>query len=197
MPAKPLSVNLLEHDEFAESPIGRIVTWATTYGRYIMITTEIVVLLAFISRFSLDRKLTDLNQSINEKQAIIEANQPFEDDVNRIQKQLARIKSLTQNQTKLVENLDLLKSLMPPGVYLNSLSLSGASITADVIAGSSESFGLFMDNLEQTSQFLSIDIGDINKIPLRGITFHLTVALQAPPPVQTAPAVSQGSNPGY
>ena len=66
MPAKTVDVNLLEKDDFSESPIGRIVTWAITYGRYIMILTEIVVLLAFISRFSLDRKLTDLNEAIGQ-----------------------------------------------------------------------------------------------------------------------------------
>src|SRR3989344_3425468 len=77
MPATKFSridINLIGEGDFSRTPIGRIVTWATTYGRYIMILTEIIVLLAFISRFSLDRKLTDLKEEITQKQAIIETN---------------------------------------------------------------------------------------------------------------------------
>ena len=75
MPAKQPTINLIGEEEMAHTPVGRIVAWAVTYGRYIMIGTEIIVLLAFISRFSLDRKLTDLNDEVSQKQAIIDANQ--------------------------------------------------------------------------------------------------------------------------
>ena len=80
MPANQ-NINLLGDSEMDHTPVGRIVNWAVTYGRYIMIGTEIVVLLAFISRFSLDRKLTDLKEEVGQKQEIIEANLPFEGEV--------------------------------------------------------------------------------------------------------------------
>ena len=67
MPAKPIEINLLGQEDLKHTPQGRILNWALTYGRDIMIGTEIVVLLAFISRFSLDRKLTDLKEEISQK----------------------------------------------------------------------------------------------------------------------------------
>ena len=74
MPETPNSnINLLKNSS-DQSPLDRITDWALTYGRYIMIGTEIVVLLAFISRFSLDRKLTDLKEEIGQKQQILLAN---------------------------------------------------------------------------------------------------------------------------
>jgi Tfp pilus assembly protein PilN len=190
MPAKTVSVNLLEKDQ-SESPIGRIITWATTYGRYIMITTEIVVLLAFISRFSLDRKLTDLNEAIAQKQAIIQANQPFENDVKKIQSQLATIKSLTTTQGKLVDMLILLKSLMPPDVYMNTIAISADHISADVNAGSTDGFGMFLENLQQTQQFVSVDIASIKKQPQTGIRFQLSITLSAPAKSRSAASAAK------
>ena len=67
MPADIVRINLLGSQDLEHTPWGRIVAWATTYGRYIMITTEIIVLLAFISRFSLDRKNTDLTEEVTQK----------------------------------------------------------------------------------------------------------------------------------
>ncbi len=79
MPAQPVSVNLLDQPEFTSSSIARLINWTITYGRYIMIGTEVIVLVAFISRFSLDRKLTDLREEIAQKQIILEANADFSD----------------------------------------------------------------------------------------------------------------------
>jgi hypothetical protein len=64
-------INLLPREEFEKKPIGKFLTWALSIGRYIIIFTELIVILAFLSRFKLDRDLSDLNQSIREKQAVI------------------------------------------------------------------------------------------------------------------------------
>ena len=90
MPAT-ISINLLGQEDLSHTPGGRMVQWAMTYGRYIMILTEIVVLGAFVSRFSLDRKLTDLKEEITQKQAIIEANSELEQNIRTLQNQLERI----------------------------------------------------------------------------------------------------------
>src|SRR3972149_8842018 len=103
MPAKQIRINLLGSSDLEHTPWGRLVSWATTYGRYIMITTEIVVLLAFISRFSLDRKNTDLTEELTQKQAIIQANLEFERDIKSLQINLATAKKLIAEQSKPTE----------------------------------------------------------------------------------------------
>jgi Tfp pilus assembly protein PilN len=180
MSAKTVDVNLLEKDEFSESPIGRIVTWAISYGRYIMILTEIVVLLAFVSRFSLDRKLTDLNEAIGQKQAIIEANQPFEEELSRIQTQLTRTKSLLSSQSKPIEMLGIIKNILPSDVILESLTITPEKITVEANAGSTQGFATLMNNLQATNQFLKVDIGEIKKLPTGSIQFQYTVTTAQP-----------------
>ena len=177
MPANPIAINLLGQEDLAHSPQGRLVKWALTYGRYIMIGTEIVVLLAFISRFSLDRKLTDLKEEIGQKQEILEANTPFENDFRNTQDHLAKIKTLVSSQSEPVDMLKLLSSLMPPDVYLNSLEISNEKITADVIAGTTLGFSQFIGGLQASKNISRVELGDVKKDPLNGIAFKFTATL--------------------
>lgn len=195
MPADQSQVNLLGHDVLEESPIGRIVSWATTYGRYIMITTEIVVLLAFISRFSLDRKLTDLNEAIEQKQAIIEANLPFEQDILKLQNKLAQIKSIIKAQQQPLDLLTLIKSVLPSDVYLQKLTIQDNTLKMKAVAQSTIGFTVFVNNLQSIRQFTRVDMSDVKKIPAEGIVFEISAQLaqaQKPAPkAEPAPAASE------
>lgn len=180
MPAKTPTINLLQRDDLENSPIGRITTWAVTYGRYIMIGTEIIVLLAFISRFSLDRKLTDLKEEIGQKQAILKANQDFENSFKQLQERLVQVKTLLNNQSKPVEIVSLFQTMLPPDVYLESLDYTPERLLISATAGSTPGFSQFIANLQGTKQITQIDVGDIKKQPLVGIQFKITAYLVKP-----------------
>jgi len=181
MSAHNISINLIGEEEMEHTPIGRIVTWAVTYGRYIMIGTEIVVLLAFISRFSLDRKLTDLNEEISQKQAIIEANVDFEQEFRDVQNQLTNIQKLIKTPTHMIEALDTVQSLLPIDVYLNSLEITPNKLTADAVAGTAGGFSTLIANLQSTKFFKDVDIGDIKRDQIHGIQFQFVAALASAP----------------
>jgi len=179
MPANNITINLLGDSDMEHTPVGRIVNWAITYGRYIMIGTEIVVLLAFISRFSLDRKLTDLKEEVSQKQDIIEANLPFEKDVRILQDKLAKIKTLIAAPVKPLDALTIFQTILPQGVYLSSYDLNKDKLLIQATAGSTQSFAQFMTNLQSSKYLTAIDIGDIKRDPLAGIQFAFTAQLVA------------------
>jgi Tfp pilus assembly protein PilN len=180
MPANNISINLIGDSEMDHTPLGRIVSWAVTYGRYIMIGTEIVVLLAFISRFSLDRKLTDLKEEISQKQDIIEANTSFENDVRLLQSKLAAIKTLSAIPINSLDTLTVFQSLMPSGVYLQSFDLSKDTLTIQAIAGSTFAFSQFIANLQATKSLTAIDISEMKRDPILGIQFAFTTKIVSP-----------------
>ncbi len=177
MPANNISINLLGDSEMEHTPLGRIVSWAVTYGRYIMIGTEIVVLLAFISRFSLDRKLTDLKEEVTQKQDIIEANLPFEKEVRALQDKLAKIKTLVVQPVDPLNSLTMFQTLLPQGVSLQSYDLSRDKLTIQASAGSTGAFARFMANLQSSKNLKAIDIGDIKRDPIIGIQFAFTAQI--------------------
>lgn len=142
-----------------------------------MIGTEIVVLLAFISRFSLDRKLTDLKDEVTQKQDIIQANLPFETDVRSLQNKLAKAKALSSQSVDPISVLSSFQTLLPFGVYLKSFDLSKNVLTVQAIAGSTDSFSQFIANLEASQNLTSVDIGNIKRDPLLGIQFSFTATV--------------------
>ncbi len=178
MPAVEQSqINLLGQESLEETPIGRIVTWATTYGRYIMIMTEIVVLLAFISRFSLDRKRADLDDAIESKKAIIEANQVFESQYRTIQEELNKIRTIIDNQEKPVAMLQIMKSILPQDIMFTSYAFSGDKLSIKAKSKSTEGFRTFINNIQSIREFYRVDIGEISKTPTEGIAFQFQVSL--------------------
>lgn len=177
MPAIPLNVNLLGEQDLGRTPLGRIVSWATTYGRYIMIGTEVVVLLVFISRFSLDRKLTDLKEEIEQKQAIIAANVDFENDFRITQDTLGKIRLLLITQERPLIILDDLQALLPPDVYFENLDISKDKITIRGVAGTTLGFAQFLANLNASKELTRVEINDIKKRPPLGILFILSAAI--------------------
>ena len=177
MPAKPITINLLGQEDLKHTAQGRIIGWALTYGRYIMIGTEIVVLLAFISRFSLDRKLTDLKEEISQKQAILEANASLEQDIRLIQDHLVKVKQTTANQSIPLDELLLLQTLLPPDVYVDTLDVTPDHLAVTAFAGTTHGFSQFLTNLGAAKQFSRVDLGDIRKNALTGIEFQFTAYL--------------------
>lgn len=177
MPANSIAINLLGDSDMEHTPVGRIVGWAVTYGRYIMIGTEIVVLLAFISRFSLDRKLTDLKEEVTQKQDIIEANLAFEKDIRLLQDKLAKVKILINQTANPLTAVTLFQSILPQGVYLKSYDLNKNVLTIQAIAGSTDAFSQLMRNLQSSQYLTAIDIGDISRDPLLGIQFAFTAKI--------------------
>lgn len=139
-----------------------------------MIGTEIVVLLAFISRFSLDRKLTDLKEEVSQKQDIIQANLPFENDVRALQDKLGKIKTLKSTPSGALPVLTSFQTILPAGMYLTSLTLEGDHLTVSAVAGSTGALAQFLANMKNTKNLTNVDIGDITRDQLLGIQFTFT-----------------------
>ncbi len=177
MPAKEIRINLLGSQDLGHTPWGRLVEWATTYGRYIMITTEIVVLLAFISRFSLDRKNTDLTEELRQKQAIIEANLDFERDIKSLQAHLNTAKTLLADQAKPIDLMNTLETLIPADVFLSSIDITQNKISIAATAGTSRGFAQFLSNVQSVPYIQNVLLGDIRREPTTGIEFDLTADL--------------------
>lgn len=178
MPAVLPQINLVGEQDLAHTPWGRLITWATTYGRYIMITTEIVVLLAFISRFSLDRKLTDLNEEISQKQDIITANLEFENDIRSLQDRIKGIKTRIGEQSATAEIITDIQRSLPPDVFFETLEVSSEKISGKTVAGTTGGFSQFLANITSNTKFSSIEVGEIKKHPLTGIQFQWTTTIK-------------------
>ena len=186
MPAEIL-INLIGQEDLSHTPQGRIVQWAMTYGRYIMILTEIVVLGAFVSRFTLDRKLTDLKEEITQKQAIIEANVELETQIRTAQAQIDQVKKLIDGQAQPKDTLNLVESFLPLDVYLQSLDIKQNTLAMHATAKTTGGFAQLLANLKALKQLTNVSIGSIQRTPLVGIQFDIKANIGPQKPEKPKP----------
>lgn len=161
MPAN--AINLLSRTDFDKTPVGKFLRWSLTYGRYIIVCTEIIVLVAFIYRFSLDRRITDLNEEIEQKSAIIQANQEFENQFRNLQKRTQEIGKLFINQDIGYKLMQHLQQITPQGATYIRMSVEENAVSINGTADSNSSFALFLNQLNNSPYLTNIDIRSLSK----------------------------------
>lgn len=86
----------------AQTTLDKFINWSLSYGRVIVMVTELIALLAFLYRFGLDRQLSDLHDSIKQQQTIVAASKPAEDNFRNLQTRLALVKQyIMSSQTSM------------------------------------------------------------------------------------------------
>jgi hypothetical protein len=143
---RTIAVNLISQDELSQSAVGKVMLWALSIGRYIVVFTELIVIMSFLSRFKLDRELTDLNEAINRQKAIILSYGNLESDFRYTQSQLELVRS-TQTKVSPTSVLAMLSQTTPPDVKVNQLQLTDKGIQFSAIALSPQGFISFISNL--------------------------------------------------
>lgn len=151
-------LNLYPEDPFFDTAIGRIMRWAVGAGRHIIIFTELIVIVSFFSRFVLDRQLTDLNSSIQQKQSIIESYGDLESSFRMAQQQEKDIQAILGQQGRL-EVFQLLSQITPPDVKYSSISLSGGNLSLVGKAGSLQTLIVLVENAKRNPAFQRISVG--------------------------------------
>lgn len=178
MPAKKIKINLLPQEEFAGTTFGRILSWALSSFRVIVIITEMVVMLAFLSRFWLDARLTDLNELIKQKQTIISSQKDFEKEFRELQKRIAIFAALSKKEPKATTLIREISSRTPGGVLLSSLSIAEDKVLIRAIAESERSVAQFITNLESSDIYQSVILSGVDSDPEipNGLVFSLNLS---------------------
>jgi hypothetical protein len=153
-------INLLPKDSFEFSTLGRFLTWATTAGRVLVVLTEFVVLLAFGSRFYFDKKLNDLSEVLDQKQAQIEAFAGTEADIRKVLAKQAVVDAYMQGNLQLPTKYSDLASIMPPGVKLDKLTIDSTGMNMGGEAESELGFAQLLRGLKQIPTVSRLSIRD-------------------------------------
>ena len=189
MSAKPVvfKINLVPKDPFFQSPLGRTLKWALSVGRYIVIFTELVVIISFATRFSLDRQVTDLNDAIVQKESIIDSYGDLEDNVRLAQQKIENYQQVSQQAT-VIDIFPKLTELTPTDVRLESLVIRGASINLEGVTRSQSALKILITNLQLSQGIynLTVDKIETNQQDLIG-GFRFRIRFDTNPPQVKAP----------
>ncbi len=164
-------VSLLPDSENSASIISRTIRWLTTVGRVVIIFTELIVVSAFLSRFWLDRKNSDLSEVVRQQKAILKSTQDFEKELALVQKKIAYIKNSYQRPVDYKNKLISLVESTPPEITYESVKLtydaekSETLSSVTIIAKSEEAIISFVTNLALNPNIKYVDVGSITKKP--------------------------------
>ncbi|PJE70126.1 hypothetical protein COU97_01355 [Candidatus Shapirobacteria bacterium CG10_big_fil_rev_8_21_14_0_10_48_15] len=175
MAAPKSEIELLPQEGWEKGTLGKLLKWALTAGRYIVIVTELAVIMAFLSRFKFDRELTDLHEEIKQKQAVIQSAQSFETEFRFLQKRLEALSALEENRLKTMALLTHLSQILPLDVYLDSLSIDQEAVSLNAQAASEMGLATFISQLKQSTYFKEITLSQVslNSATAVGIKFQI------------------------
>ncbi len=150
---KEPKINLLPQEEFAQSTLGRILKWLLTSFRLIVIATEMVVMIAFLSRFWLDAQISDLTDAIAQKTSVIVSYAQTEKSMLEAQKQLSIFSALAYDKSKYLPLLQTITTQLPQDVQVTSLTIDSNQLQLRATTSSETSASTFMLNLKNTGLF--------------------------------------------
>ncbi len=154
-------INLLPQEEFEASTLGRILRWAMTTFRIIVIVTEMIVMAAFLSRFWLDSQNSDLTDEIKIQTAQIAVQSDFETEFTNFQKQLTVFKEIDKS-TKYSGVLLKITTSVPSEITLESISVQDNSAQIKGTALSEVGIAQYSSNLKADKFFKKVSLGQIN-----------------------------------
>ncbi len=165
---KKQQINLLPQEEFAGSTVGRILKWILSTFRMIVVITEVVVMGAFLSRFYLDARISDLNRQIKDQQTIITSFKDFEGVFRGTQQKIQIATSLIDSQKKVLSEITDITSLTPPDVILFSFSFIGSDASVRALTPSEFSISQYIANLKGSEKFGKIELTQISTAETTG-----------------------------
>jgi len=175
-----IRINLLPKDPFLSSTAGRFLQWVLGVGRYLVVFTELVVIISFGSRFTLDRRVTDLNNGILQKSTIISSYGDLEDKVKEIQKKTESYEQVEQKQN-LANAFPALSEITPQDVALTNLTVQPGAVSFSGKTNSTNSLNLLINNLVLSSKFTDVAVERLTSGTAQepGFTFKINATVKA------------------
>lgn len=170
-----IEINLVPKDPFFQTPLGRFMQWALSAGRYIVIFTELVVIGSFLTRFTLDRQITDLNNEILQKEEQIKGYGTLEADFRSAQSRVEQYKQVVQERN-IAEVFPQLTAITPIEVTYDLVSISPVRVVMSGSALSRDSFNTLINNLQLSNIFKNVTINKIEspEDDLPGFSFDIS-----------------------
>jgi hypothetical protein len=167
MPKKLPSINLVKtkHIDFFEKFIG----WALTIGRLVVILTELIALICFVYRFSLDSQLIDLHSKIKQEQAVVNFLKKDEESYRNLQDRLKIAKTFALAGTERLKVFNDVLAFTPKGITFTDFSLSSDRLRMSANVESIFSLSAFIESLKAYPKIDSISIDKIENRPSTGL----------------------------
>jgi len=180
MSARIKEINLLPKEKWEVGITGKLLKWALNTGRYVVIFTELVVISAFLYRFGLDRKLTDINASIKQKTAIVDSYGDLENSFRRLQTKLTTIKEVGENNLDVDFVLTNLSQITPEETTYSTIDITDKSVSLQGQTLSETGLATLLFKAQESQVFSGVSLDNVSSATdkTQAINFRLVLAVE-------------------
>ena len=173
----------------------RILTFALTIGRVLVIVTEAIALGAFLFRFGLDRQLVDLHDRIQQEQAIVALLKSNEATYRNLQDRLTFAKTITTSEASSIKLYQDIFQMIPSDMSLITLSAATTTVHVEAEASSLLTLTAFVNKLRAYQAVQSVSLDKIENKSEQGIiSAVLTINLKKDAINQVVQQTSRAQN---
>lgn len=158
-----INLNLIPQESVDKRLGGRILVWVLSYGRYIIVLTNFIVILVFLSRFVLDRKISDLYEEIDEKQAVVEANLAFIKDFRLVNDKINLASTLYPRTLYHNKILEFLPGATPENLFVSELEFTPTQLTLSGTVENEAGLSTLISELRASNNFQTIDLSSLTQ----------------------------------
>jgi len=173
-----INLNLLHPKGVPTKLPERFLKWLITYGRFIVIFVEVIVVAAFLTRFKLDADLDNLKNQINLDLPYVEGLATDEALIKQTQTKLALIEKIYLNDDKWQETIVEISAQIPSSIVFTGLQIEekdekSVNFRISGATFSNSDLGIFLNNLRSLDKFSEINLSSISFDQLQ-IVFTIT-----------------------
>lgn len=163
MPKHAPTINLL-HKVNGSSSTDKVLTWALSVGRWIVIGTELVVICAFIGRFSLDIRQSDLKEDIETQKNHIRAFASVEQEFRGVQKRINSVGSALALQPDVRTIFSEFNKSFPQttDLKINKFNWSKNIIVISGEAVDEKTISIFENNLRSSALIKNVNLTNVS-----------------------------------
>lgn len=131
---QPKSINFLDPVAMPTDRWANAYLWLSNIGKNALIVVEVIVLIAFFSRFFLDKQNNDLAEEINSQVSLLENNSWKQSSIryDNFQKLLSDIGKIKKGQTLNSKKISEIISAIPGSLGVKSFSFSGSRVSITI-----------------------------------------------------------------
>jgi hypothetical protein len=126
---KRFRINLLVKKE--RRVLNETITYLNSYAKYVIVLTQIVVLMVFFIKIILDQTVIDLKETIDQKNQIILTAREMIDNNNLLAKKLIEVDKILLVNNFRYTTLRTTLSNIPSSVSINSISMREDQLTLE------------------------------------------------------------------
>lgn len=140
-----------------------IVYFLLHYFRYILVITQITIIIVFFYRLKIDQEIVDLSDTVMQQKEILNVLQPFIKDVQKKHEQYLMIQSILDKQNLYSQKLNYLLSIFPADFYLTKLIFKENTIFMQGKSTNYLTVMRFYNRVKKDNKFESVVLNFVEK----------------------------------